>query len=63
MKIDLGIVQLAVDEGGETKVQYNVTPLMVNAALAEARRLKLSIVESDMHKLLQAALKAEYEHT
>ncbi|PKB13923.1 hypothetical protein [Janthinobacterium sp. 64] len=59
MKFDLGIVQLEVGAGGETEVQYNVTLVMVKAALAEARRLKLSIAESDMHKLLQAALKAE----
>ena len=58
MKIDLGMVQLEVGAGGETEVQYNVTLVMVNAALAEARRLKLGIVESDMNKLLQAALKA-----
>ncbi|WP_139335776.1 hypothetical protein [Janthinobacterium sp. TND4EL3] len=58
MKIDLGMVQLEVGEGGKTEVQYSATPAMVNAALAKARRLKLSIVESDMHKLLQAALTA-----
>lgn len=58
MKIDLGMVQLKVGAGGETEVQYNVTPVMVNAAMAEARRLNLSIVECDMHNLLHAALKA-----
>ncbi len=58
MKIDLGMMQLEVGAGGKTEVQYSATPAMVNAALAEARRLKLSIVESDMHKLLQAALTA-----
>ena len=58
MKIDLGMVQLEVGAGGQTEVQYSATPAMVNAAMAEARRLKLGIVESDMNKLLQAALKA-----
>lgn len=59
MKIDLGMVQLDIGAGSESEVHYNATLEMVNAALAEARRLKWSIVDSDMHKLLQAALKAE----
>jgi len=58
MKIDLGMVQLDIGAGGKCEVQYNATPVMVNAALTEARRLNLYIVESDMHKLLQAALKS-----
>ena len=56
MDIDLGMVRLNIATGGNAKVQYNATPVMVNAAMVEARRLGVNIAESDMHKLLQAAL-------
>jgi len=58
MRLDLGHVQLEIEEGPNVNVQYRVTGPMVAAAMQEAERLKLDLAESDVGKLVQVALNA-----